>query len=237
MPESETDEQLRLLLENFGLSSEDNRKIATAGVKTVEDLNLIDPQGLNSLVLSLIEQGVKWGGACPTMSSGTMCVLFFGDSLTAGYWENGRRIHPYAAHTATFEEKNQWDCKEGKKEEIAKDTKGEVLEFNAEGAAKIAFCVRVSTDEEEEEEEEQAREEEEGEEEKEDEEGEEEKEDEEEGGKEEEEEEKRKGGEEEVWRRRTLWVPKGQFYRLFPLPNALEATTAIPFTGLFIDTS
>ena len=52
------------------------------------------------------------GGACPTMSSGTpplpfvgasmltMRVLCFGDSLTAGYWENGRRFHPYA-HEAT----------------------------------------------------------------------------------------------------------------------------------------
>jgi hypothetical protein len=30
------------------------------------------------------------------MSSGTMRVLCFGDSLTAGYWENGRRFHPYA---------------------------------------------------------------------------------------------------------------------------------------------
>ena len=34
------------------------------------------------------------------MSSGTMRVLCFGDSLTAGYWENGRRFHPYA-HEAT----------------------------------------------------------------------------------------------------------------------------------------
>jgi hypothetical protein len=25
-----------------------------------------------------------------------MRVLCFGDSLTAGYWENGRRFHPYA---------------------------------------------------------------------------------------------------------------------------------------------
>jgi hypothetical protein len=24
-------------------------------------------------------------------------VLCFGDSLTAGYWENGRRFHPYAS--------------------------------------------------------------------------------------------------------------------------------------------
>jgi hypothetical protein len=30
------------------------------------------------------------------MSKGTMRVLCFGDSLTAGYWENGRRFHPYA---------------------------------------------------------------------------------------------------------------------------------------------
>jgi hypothetical protein len=50
----QVDEELRLLLETFGLSSEDNLKIATAGVKTVEDLNLIDPQNLNSLGLSLI---------------------------------------------------------------------------------------------------------------------------------------------------------------------------------------
>ena len=34
------------------------------------------------------------------MSNGTMRVLCFGDSLTAGYWENGRRFHPYA-HEAT----------------------------------------------------------------------------------------------------------------------------------------
>ena len=33
-------------------------------------------------------------------SNGTMRVLCFGDSLTAGYWENGRRFHPYA-HEAT----------------------------------------------------------------------------------------------------------------------------------------
>jgi hypothetical protein len=39
-------------------------------------------------------------GGCPTMSNGTMRVLCFGDSLTAGYWENGRRFHPYA-HEAT----------------------------------------------------------------------------------------------------------------------------------------
>ena len=30
-------------------------------------------------------------------SNGTMRVLCFGDSLTAGYWENGRRFHPYAS--------------------------------------------------------------------------------------------------------------------------------------------
>ena len=30
------------------------------------------------------------------LSNGTMRVLCFGDSLTAGYWEGGRRFHPYA---------------------------------------------------------------------------------------------------------------------------------------------
>ena len=52
----------------------------------------------------------------------------------------------------------------GKKKELAKDTEGTVLEFNAEGAAKIAF--REIPDD--------------------------------------------------------LWVPKDQFYRLFPLPNARD---------------
>jgi hypothetical protein len=51
------------------------------------------------------------------------------------------------------------------KKELAKDTEGRVLEFNTEGAAKIAFREPVSAE---------------------------------------------------------LWVPKDQFYRLFPLPNARD---------------
>jgi hypothetical protein len=52
----------------------------------------------------------------------------------------------------------------GEKKELAKDTEGTVLEFNAEGAAKIAFREIPHG----------------------------------------------------------LWVPKDQFYRLFPLPNARD---------------
>jgi hypothetical protein len=34
--------------------------------------------------------------------------------------------------------------------------------------------------------------------------------------------EKGGAGKEEGWRRRTRWVPKDQFYRLFPLPKASD---------------
>ena len=43
------------------------------------------------------------------------------------------------AFTVTFEVEDQYGNKKEKKKELAKDTEGTVLEFNAEGAAKIAF--------------------------------------------------------------------------------------------------
>jgi hypothetical protein len=107
-------------------------------------------------------------------------ITYYGNFGEDGRLKWGVGDEVMVGEAFTVAEKDPWG--DEKKKELAKDTEGTVLEFNAEGAAKIAFRVRVSTEEEE----------------------------------------KRTGEEEAGWRRRTRWVPKDQFCRLFPLPNARD---------------
>jgi hypothetical protein len=61
-------------------------------------------------------------------------------------WGVGDEVVVDEAFTATCEGKDRKGRKEEKKEEIAKDTEGKVLEFNTEGSAKIAFRDPVSAE-------------------------------------------------------------------------------------------
>jgi hypothetical protein len=68
-------------------------------------------------------------------------IAYYGDFGDDGRlrWGVGDEVVVAEAFTVTFEGKDQYGRKEKKKKELAKDTEGTVLEFNAEGAAKIAF--------------------------------------------------------------------------------------------------
>jgi hypothetical protein len=61
-------------------------------------------------------------------------------------WGVGDEVVVGEAFTVTFQRKDQCANKEEEKKALAKDTEGEVLEFNAEGAAKIAFREPVSAE-------------------------------------------------------------------------------------------
>ena len=90
-------------------------------------------------------------------------ITYYGNFGEDGRLKWGVGDEVMVGEAFTVAEKDPWG--DEKKKELAKDTKGTVLEFNAEGAAKIAFREPVSAE---------------------------------------------------------SWVPKDQFYRLFPLPNARD---------------
>jgi hypothetical protein len=89
-------------------------------------------------------------------------ITYYGNFGEDGRLKWGVGDEVMVGEAFTVAEKDPWG--DEKKKELAKDTEGTVLEFNAEGAAKIAFREIPHG----------------------------------------------------------LWVPKDQFYRLFPLPNARD---------------
>ncbi len=93
-------------------------------------------------------------------------IAYYGDFGDDGRlkWGVGDEVMVGEVLTITLRT-HTWGSAWIKKVELTKDTKGTVLEFNAEGAAKILF---------------------------------------------------------EDWPKEEHWVPRDQFYRLFPLPNALD---------------